>query len=268
MSTLRTASALAAAIVVLISIAPLPLSAAAPDANLYTSYYFGTGYQTVTWIVCGSTLETEGCYDAGMLGPFGTAGALIEGNASVNISTSTVTRYVYVVDSAAGSGTGVALNVYKKTDVVSSTFDTTTVTLMKTVSLPITGGTTAICSMAANNGYLFIGTNQSPFLVRVQKSNLSLEQIGAFEPPINVISITSDKSGFVTATYGDPTGGDKGTVQFGPDGYLVDDGGGAWFMLNTYVALTTTTLPTSDALPADRLQVRPKKSAKPGGTGN
>jgi hypothetical protein len=270
MSTLRTPPALAAAILVLISIAPLPLSAAtaAPDANLYTSYYFSTGYQTVNWIVCGSTQETEGCYEFGSLGPFGAAGALIEGNPSTNAKTSTVTRYLYVVDSAAGSGTGVALNVYKKTDVVSSTFDTTTVTFVKTVSLPLTGGTTAICSMAANNGYLFIGTNQSPIAVRVTKSNLTIEEIGAFEPPINVTSITSDKYGFVTVTYGDPTGGDTGLVQFAPDGNVVGDGGGAWYMLSTDVALTTATLPTSDALPADRLQVRPKKSAKSGGAGN
>lgn len=269
MSPIRTRYTLAS-IVLLTLIATLPLSAQTvavpatpPDANLYTSYYFGSGYQSVNWIVCGSTANTEGCYDAGGLGPFGEAGALIEGNPSVNYSTSTVTRFVYVVDSAVGGGTGVALNVYKKTDVVSPTFDATTVTLIKTVSLPLTGGTSAICSMAANNGYLFIGTNQTPFAVRVQKSNLAVTQISGFSPPINVTSITSDKYGFVAITFGNPTGGgESGNIEFGPNGQSVSDGGGAWFMLDTFSGLTTTNLPTSDALPTERLVVRPKKAVE------
>ena len=269
MSPIRTGHTLAS-IVVLTLIATLPLGAqmvalpaTPPDANLYTSYFFGSGYQNVYWVVCGSTADTEGCYDSGSLGPFGEAGALIEGNPSVNFSTGTVTRFVYVVDSAVGGGAGVALNVYKKTDVVTATFDTTTVTLIKTLSLPLTGGTSAICSMAANNGYLFIGTNQTPFAVRVQKNNLAVTQIGGFSPPINVTSITSDKYGFVAITFGSPTGGgESGNIEFGPNGQSVGDGGGAWFMLDTFAGLTTTNLPTSDVLPTERLVVRPKKPAK------
>lgn len=239
----------------------MAVPATPPDANLYTSYFFGTGYQNISWVVCGSTANTEGCYDSGNLGPFGEAGALIEGNPSINYSTSTVTRYVYVVDGAVGGGTGVALNVYKKTDVVTSTFDTTTVTLIKTVSLPLTGGTSSICSMAANNGFLFIGTNQSPFAVRVQKSNLAVTQVGGFSPPINVTSITSDKYGFIAVTFGSPDGGgESGNVEFAPNGQSVGDGGGAWFMLDTFAGLTTTNLPTSDVLPIERLVLRPKKT--------
>ena len=61
--------------------------AAPPDSGLYTSYYFFAGYQNVSWVVCGSTQETEGCYDSGSIGPFGNAGAVIEGNPSVNATT-------------------------------------------------------------------------------------------------------------------------------------------------------------------------------------
>jgi hypothetical protein len=243
--------------VVLACIAALPMHAQTalptpPDYTLYTSYYFGAGYQSVNWIVCGSTEQSEGCYGSGSLGTFGDAGALLEGNPSV--SGNTVKRAIYVVDIAAGnSGTGVNLSVYKKTDVVSSSYDTTTVTLEKTVALPLTGGAATICSMAADDAYLFIGTNQSPFAYRVQKNNLSMEQVGGFSPPSNVTSITADKYGYVTVTFG------EGEYQFGPNGESVGDGGGAWYMLNTSVALSTTTLPTSDAVPAERLLVRPKK---------
>ena len=269
MSQVRTQFALAGSSILFIVALALGAHAAAappapPDSTLYTSYYFGAGYQNVSWIVCGSTQLTEGCYDSGTLGPFGQAGALIEGNPSVNTITNTVTRYIYIVDSAAGGGTGVTLYVYKKTDVVTSSFDTTTVTLFKTVSLPLTGGATATTSMAANNGFLFIGTNQSPFAYRVQKSNLSIVQVGGFSPPINVSSITSDKYGFVTVTFGGSVINDfNGNYQFGPNGESVGDGGGAWFMLNTSVALSTGTLPpTTNAFPAERLVVRPKKPAQ------
>lgn len=252
-----------AAIFLFASVAALSAQTPAtpPDEGLYASYFFGAGYTTVEWIVCGSTQESEGCFGSGQIGPFGNAGALIEGNPSVNASTGTVTRALYVVDTAAGSGTSVALNVYKKTDVVTSSYDTTTVTLVKTITLPLTGGSGAVAYMAANTGYLFIGTNLSTSAVRVQKSNLSLESIGGFSPPINVSSITTDKYGYVTVTFGDSIegSGNNGFVQFGPNGSSVGDGGGAWFMLSTDQALTTATLPTTSVFPAEKLQVRPKK---------
>ena len=239
------------------------IPSAPPDANLYISYFSGSGYQNISWVVCGSTQMTEGCYDSGSLGPFGKAGAMIEGNAVVDFTTNTVTRFIYVVDIAAGSaGNGVTLFVYKKTDTVSPTFDTTSVKLTKTVPLPLVGGSTALCSMAANNGYLFIGTDQSPQAVRVQKGTFSLATIGGFSPPINVTSITSDKYGFVTVTFGGFLSGDNGFVQFGPNGQGVGDGGGAWFMLNTYVGLSTATLPASDSMPALRLEIRPKTTSE------
>jgi len=229
----------------------------APDSTLYTSYFSESGYQSISWVVCGSTQQTEGCYGSGSLGPFGRAGALIEGSPST--SGDTVTRHIYVVDIESGaSGTGVSLYVYKKTDTVSSTYDTTVVTLTNTVSLPLTGGSEAVCSMAANSGYLFIGTNQSPEAVEVKKSNLSVTQVGGFEPPINVTSITADQYGYVTVTFGGINGGDSGFVQFGPNGQGEGDGGGAWFMLNTMLGLSTTSLPTEDYFPADKLVVKTK----------
>ncbi len=215
-----------------------------PDATLFTTYRLFSGDQTVSWSVCGSTALTEGCYASGSLGPFGRAGALTEGNPSVNLSTNTVTRRIYVVDIASGgTGNDVVLYVYKKTDVVSSTSDTVTVTLLNTVTLPLTGGSTAVCSMAANNGFLFIGTDQSPQAVRVQKSKLTLAQLGGFYPPINVTAITADKYGYVTVTYGQFSSGENGFYVYGPDGALREDGGGASFILNTVTAVSTATLP-------------------------
>lgn len=62
-------------------------------------------------------------------------------------------------------------------------------------------------------------------------------------------------------TFGSPTSGfPSGNYEFGPDGNGVGDGGGAWFMLDTYAGLSTTNLPISAFIPAERIQVRPKKT--------
>jgi hypothetical protein len=237
---------------------------APPDATLYNSYVPSVGYQNITWFVCGSTQTTEGCYASGTLGPFGTAGAMIEGNASANLTTGTVTRAIYVVDTATGSaGNGVTLYVYKQVETVTSSTVTVTITLTRTVPLPLVGGSSSLCSIAANNLFLFIGTDQSPYVLRVQKGNLAMAQFGGFEPPMNVSSVTSDKYGFVTATFGGFTSSQNGFIQFAPNGNSVGGGGGAWFMLNTMEGISTSTLPPSTINPAEWMVVRPKLQMQP-----
>lgn len=249
MSTFRNRWVLVGSISLLSAALPVhgqnvPAPSGPPDATLYTTYGLSSDEQTVYWSVCGSTQGSSGCYASGSLGPFGRAGALMEGNPSVNLQTNTVTRAIYVVDIANGSGgTGVVLYVYKKTDVVSSTFDTVTVSLFKSISLPLTGGTTAVCSMAANNGFLFIGTDQSPQAVKVQKSDFTVTQLGGFSPPINVTAITADQYGYVTVTQGTFGNGENGFSVYGPDGSVQEDGGGASFMVNTVTAFSTPTRP-------------------------
>jgi hypothetical protein len=77
----------------------------------------------VSLIVCGSLPGSGGCYGSAYLGPFGKIGALLEGNPSTKGNT--VTRAIYVLDIATGTkGTDVALSIYKKTDTISSSFDT------------------------------------------------------------------------------------------------------------------------------------------------
>ncbi len=234
-----------AAIIVLALAAAIPASASGPiDATLYTTYMLNGS--TVDLSVCGSVPGSSGCYGCGTLGPFVKLGALIEGNASQNTATNTVTRYIYAVDVAAGpSSDGVDLYVYKKTDTISSGFDTVNVTLFKTISLPLTGGTSATASMAANPRFLFIGTNLSTQAVRVQKSNFAIVDIPGFSPPIPVTAITADAYGYVTVTFGNFSGFDveNGEVVYGPDGSFQQDGGGAVFMLGTTQAVLPTQLP-------------------------
>ncbi len=220
----------------------------APDSTLYTTY--SGNLTNVNWLVCGSTAQTEGCYASGSLGPFVGVGAMLESNPSVKGDV--VTREIYVVDS--GSADSVKLYVYKKTDTVTADTDMVVVTLARTVTLPLTGGSTALVSMAANNSFLFIGTNLSSEAMEVRKSNFTITQIGGFSPPSNVTSITSDEYGYVTVTQGDVF------TVLGPDGLLQEDGGGTDFMLGTTQALSSSVLLGSGDHSTPQLGIRPKAS--------
>ena len=83
---------------------PAPAASGSPiDATLFTTYTIDTAHTDVSFIVCGSTQNTSGCYASGNLGPFGKVGALMEGNPKTDLSTNTVTRAIYVLDFASGS---------------------------------------------------------------------------------------------------------------------------------------------------------------------
>jgi hypothetical protein len=176
---------------------PVPAVPAAtpPDATLYTTYSIDTAHTSVSWIVCGSLPGSGGCYGSGSIGPFGKVGALLEGEPKVDLSANTVTRAIYVVDIASGTNQNeVVLDVYTKVDTITTDFDTVTVTLSQTISLPLAGGTSAqtVTSMAANKQFLFVGTNRTPNAVEINKRTFSIVQLGGFSPPINVFAITAD----------------------------------------------------------------------------
>jgi hypothetical protein len=264
MSATRTTFVLAALSFFMLIAATIPAHAqtavaapTAPDSTLYTTYniYGSSGAYTLDWTVCGSTQESEGCYASGSLGPFVAIGAMMEGLPMV--SGSVVSRLIYVVDSGS---TAVKLYVYKKVDTVSTESDSVTVTLTHTITLPLTGGSTAITSMAANTAFLFIGTNQSPQAVEVRKATLAVTKLGGFSPPINVTSITADQYGYVTVTQGDATG-ESGFYLFGPSGGGEEDGGGASFTLGTMQAIQPTAAITGNAATLPRLGYHLKAEA-------
>lgn len=211
-----------------------------PDSTLFTTYSMDAASTNITWMVCGSTVGTEGCYASGSLGPFGKVGAMLEGNPAVNLMTSTVTRAIYVLDIAAGTASNeVKLYVYKKTDSVSATFDTVTVSLVKTILLPLTGGTSVHPTMAANAKFVYAGTAESSVAVRVQKNNFNISQIGG----TNITAITADKYGYVTVTLGNFGGFPTAFEVFDPNGNGLESGGGAWIMPNTVKAFLPSSMP-------------------------
>jgi hypothetical protein len=224
-------------------IGAVPLHGANLDSTLFTNYTMDAARTTVTWYVCGSLPGTSGCYGAGFLGPFGKVGAMIEGLPTQNLTKGAVTRAIYVLDENYASGiNGVALFVYKKVDTIAGGSDAITVTLFKTVILPLTGGTSTVSSMAANPKFLFLGTNQDGFAVQLKKSTFAISQYAEISGDATVESITADHYGFVTTTW-KTSSGSTGFNVIDPNGLVQEGGGGSEFMLNTVQAVQPTTLP-------------------------
>jgi hypothetical protein len=218
---------------------PILLKAQEPY-GFYTLYTFAPYiYQNLQWTLCGRNLNTSGCFVSGYLGPFGKADALIEGNPSV-VDTSTTAHAIYVVDTEGGDGTGVTLYVYKET-IIGKDPSASTVTLLTTVPLPLTGGGSAICSMAGNDKFLFIGTNQTEHALRVRKSDLTVTNAGKWGLGAKVISMSSDKRGYITINFG-VGGSNSGNIEYAPDGYSVGTGAPEFeFLLNTNIAVSAET---------------------------
>lgn len=221
----------------------VPVHGANLDSTLFTNYTMNTARTNVTWYVCGSLPGTSGCYGAGFLGPFGKVGAMIEGLPTQNLTKGTVTRYIYVLDENYASGiNGVALFVYKKVDTIAGGSDAITVTLFKTVILPLTGDSSTVSSMAANPKFLYLGTNQDGFAVQLKKSTFAISQYAEISGPATVESITADHYGFITTTWKTSSGA-TGFNVIDPNGLVQEGGGGSQFMLNTVQAVQPTTLP-------------------------
>ena len=117
--------------------------------TLFTSYEQSAGSTVVSWLTCGSTSTSSGCFGSGQIGPFGRACAITKSGDKV-----------IVIDTFAsdpGQDPKVALRIYK--EVVSST---PSVTLQKTIDLPVSASMTATCSAATLGNLVIVGTSENP----------------------------------------------------------------------------------------------------------
>jgi len=196
-------------------------------------------HTTVNWNVCGSLAGSSGCYASGSLGPFGRVAALLQGEPKTDPNAHTVTRAIYILDTAAGTDqSGVVLYVYTKVDTINGDSDKVTITLSQTLSLSLVGGTNPhSAQMAANTKFLFIGTDQSPTAVQIDKRTFSITNLGGFTPPINVFGIFGNAYGDVTLTFGSFRSSRNAFIVVGPTGSTVETGAISEFMLNTLNAI-------------------------------
>jgi hypothetical protein len=118
----------------------------------------------------------------------------------------------------------VALYVYRRIDTIVGSFEKTVFTLEKTIPLSFIGGSKVIVFLAANQGHLVIGTNNSAMIVVVNKRTYVITPLTVFSETNT--SITADNYGYVTVSSA------NGNFEIGPDGALLGDGGGSQFMIN------------------------------------
>jgi hypothetical protein len=237
----RSASVVLAAVLAC-AVAP-SFGATPPDASIFATYSIGIGAnaQYVDWIVCGGLPNASGCFANGELGPFGTVGALLEGPPVTKGNV--VTRRIYVLDTASGTAANsVTLNVYKRVDVITSSSDAITVSAVAQRKLVLAGGANARPSMAANRGYLYIGTNLDPRVVQVKQSNNSVVVNAGYAPGANVSAINANSLGYTAITFGSNSGF-SGFIVFNPDGTQGEGGGGASFTLGTVSAFVPSGVP-------------------------
>jgi hypothetical protein len=203
------------------------------DYYVFTTYTLTSNNSMVNWVVEGYLKKTSGAYGAGRLGPFGKVGSLVEGFPMEDIDKKTVTRYIYILDIAAGSQqNGVNLNVYIKTDKVTSSDDKVSVTFDTTIMLPLVGGSSATPFMAANADFIFVGTDQGPLIAEVEKKTLAVAQINYQPSPYFITGITANAYGYVTVAFNAPGGDSANSLVIAPDASLLDGDGGALFMSN------------------------------------
>jgi hypothetical protein len=195
------------------------------DDGLFTTYSMGGNGSSISFSVCGSLAQSEGCYGGGTLSPFEAACAVLESAPKYKLNV--VTREIYVLDKRTSASDPALLYVYKRNDTITDTFDTIQVSPKKKISLQTTGGSAAHCSLAANDPLVYVGTDASTTAVSVDKKSFAVTVLPGFSPATTVSSITADDRGYIALHYG------NGFYLFGPNGALQEDGGGAADLVNT-----------------------------------
>ena len=103
-----------------------------------------------------------------------------------------MTRNLYVLDKRKSAQTPIILYVYVRTDKIDPPHDLINFTLAQQVPLGITGGAKSHCSMAANDSFVYAGTDAST-AVAINKTDYT------FAPVSNgpVSAITADSRGYI-----------------------------------------------------------------------
>src|SRR6185312_8289430 len=153
-------------------------------------YQYANNQSGITVTICGNVGDSGGCFGGGNLGPFERACGLLEG--TPHTKGDVVTRALYVLDARRSSTASIVLYVYVRTDKIDPPFDDINFTLKKQISLGVTGGVKSHCSMAANDHFVYAGTDASS-AVAINKINFT------FAPASNgpVSAITADSRGYI-----------------------------------------------------------------------
>jgi hypothetical protein len=186
-----------------------PAHSAALDENIATSYTaLGT---SINWQNDGTNTP-----QSGTLGPFDRACAILEGKPVTKGDV--MTRSLYVLDAGNGAANTVVLNIYTRTDTITSTggvkSDAETIVPRGQVVLSLTSQAGVVCYMAANDTSVFASTSINNQASIIDKKTFAQTTIQSYVTTINdpVTQITVDVEGVVFVTFG--TGPTAGFAEF------------------------------------------------------
>lgn len=188
---------------------------AGAGSNLVTHFQNYSGGKNLAWTTCGTSGATSGCYGSGDLEGFGNACAVLSGPGG----------FLYVLDKQGLNAKGEltqtsALFVFRQA--ISETGDglvSVSFRLAEKVSLPLTGGATVRCSMAANPQDVVIGTDKSTSVTFFDKKTHAVRSAPAGGTG-GVRSITANEAGYVVVT-----SLDDGLAIYDKDSQLQASGG-------------------------------------------
>ncbi len=179
---------------------------AALDAGLIAEYTASsTGVQ---FTVCGSTLDSGGCFGGGTMSPpFEQACAVLEGTPKTRRNV--VSRDIYVLDKRTSASDPATLYVYTRADTITDSYDSVQVTLKKQIPLGVTGGSSANCFMVASDAFVYASTDASATIGVVDQKALTVSPLSGSGL---VTGMTADERGYVAVNFqgefgiADPTG--------------------------------------------------------------
>lgn len=183
----------------------------APDDGLFSMYTVDPGGGFLDLSIC----SDFGC-NPGIEQGFDHICAILESVPSVDGTT--MTRDIYILDKRDSASNPMTLTVYRRVD-TNGGGPSLSITLIKTLTLDIKGGTSANCKMVENPRYVYLGTDASSHAVRVDRKKLkaSVAATGA----TTLLSV--DSRGYVSIS--DASSGGFKIVD--PHGVPVMSGGGA-----------------------------------------
>lgn len=194
------------------------------DAKLYTTYGVAADGTSIDYEICGP----GGCRGAGNIAPFDRACAIMEGKPSTQDHVTT--RAIYVLDKRSAERSEVTFYVYTRTDTITRNGIDFQIVLTAKIPLGIQAGSKARCFMAANDRFVYVGTDKSTTGLSIDKASLSLDMAGGE----NIQSITASDKGFVCISI------PGGFVVYDPFGTVAEAGGSMREDLaNTINAFTT-----------------------------
>jgi hypothetical protein len=195
------------------------------DTNVFSDY--NATHDTISFVTCGKLVVATGCFGVGYMSPpFDQACAVLEGTPRQNRNV--VTRAIYVLDKRNYKADPVTLYVYTRTDTITDHDDTIQVKLRMRVPLDgVVGGSRSNCFMAANDSFVYAGTDAGMQIGVVDKAGLTVTPVSG---PGLLTSITADARGYIAINF------QEGHQVAGPSGEWVEEGGGQNYQVSTRIA--------------------------------